>query len=68
VFVFDRDKLAQNFPLTPFRWQKSGADKSRGAPTHHFCGFATCRHVGGGSTPSPARSAEAQLVAVNLTT
>lgn len=30
VFVLDRDKLAQNFSLTPFRWRKSGADKSRG--------------------------------------
>ncbi len=30
VFVLDRDKLAQNFSLTPFRWRKSGADKSGG--------------------------------------
>jgi hypothetical protein len=30
VFVLDRDRLAQNFSLTPFRWRKSGADKSRG--------------------------------------
>jgi hypothetical protein len=30
VFVLNRDKLAQNFSLTPFHWRKSGADKSRG--------------------------------------
>ena len=30
VFVFDRDKLAHNFSLTPFCWRKGGVDKSRG--------------------------------------
>jgi hypothetical protein len=30
IFLFDRDKLAQNFSLTPYCWRKFGEDKSRG--------------------------------------